>query len=359
MKKNNVALNIGKLLILPVGVYLLFFVLCQIFDTPVAFGVGANFKTILLSMCPTVILAWGASYNLRSFRFDFSLGAMQILAVVIGTCIGQIVYHAAPDGYAGSIVLMLASTVVGIILGLIVGAIYVVTKVAPIIIGLAMALIYEGIAVWLIGGVLPYIGDYGSGASIANDVQHLGLFGTSPWIFIVTAVVFVIFFLYNRYSVFSFQINALSRTPKVGVKMGINEVKNVLMCYAIGGFGAGLSGAIKLMVETNRVPQLGLLTINTLTGALGPVFIGMFLAKYAEITTSTLLAAFTYACLNTGLVNLNLPSYMQNIVTIAFLMVFLGISMNTERRGIRKALRKRGVFVREKLAKIQAGETAE
>lgn len=344
-----------KLLILPVAVYLLFFIISRLMGRPTPFGTGASLETLLMTACSTIVLAWGASYNLRSMRFDFSLGALQILAVVLGTNMGQMVYaHTPADSPLGSITLLAASAVFGLLLGLVVGAVYVLTKVSPIIVGLAMALIYEGIATWLANGVLPYIGVFGTGASIANDVQSLGLLGSQPWIYIMTALAFVFFFIVNHYSVFSYHVNALAMGQKVGAKMGIHEKKNVLMCYAIGGLAAGFAGALKLMVEASRMPQLSLATINTLTNALGPVFIGMFLAKYCEITVSTLVAGFTFACLNTGLANLMMPAYLQSIATIAFLMVFLGLSMNAERRNINKALRRRGVFAQKKLDAILA-----
>ena len=336
-----------KLLILPVCAYLLFFIVSRLAGRPTPFGTGASLENLLVTACPTIILAWGMSYNLRSMRFDFSVGASQILAVLIGSSIGQTVYHAVPG--LGSITMLVVTAVIGLVLGLIVGGVYVFTKVSPIIVGLAMALIYEGIAVWLGEGVLPYVGTYGSGASIANDVPVLGKLGSMPWIFIVTAIVFIFFFVLNHYSVFSYHINAMAMGQKVGAKMGINEKKNVLTCYALSGLAAGIAGALKLMVETSRTPQMGLATITTLTSALGPVFIGMFLAKYAEITVSTLAAGFTYACINTGLANLMMPSWVQNILTIAFLMVFLGLSMNAERRSINKVLRQRGVFAQKKL----------
>lgn len=348
-----------KLLILPVCVYLLFFILSRVMGRPTPFGVGASLETLLMTACSTIVLAWGASYNLRSMRFDFSLGALQILAVVLGTNMGQMVYAHAPAGSPlSSITLLISTSIFGLILGLIVGAVYVVTKVSPIIVGLAMALIYEGIATWLANGVLPYIGAFGTGASIANDVQTLGLLGSQPWIYIMTALAFVFFFVMNHYSVFSFHVNALAMGQKVGAKMGIHEKKNVLMCYALGGLAAGFAGALKLMVEASRMPQLSLATINTLTNALGPVFIGMFLAKYCEITTSTMVAGFAFACLNTGLANLMMPAYLQSIATIAFLMVFLGLSMNAERRNINKALHRRGTFAQKKLDAMLQGTVA-
>lgn len=339
--------KLGKLLVLPVCVFLLFFIVSRLIQRPTPFGSGASLENLLVTACPTIIMAWGMSYNLRSMRFDFSIGALQILSVLLGSSIGQTIYTAVPA--LGGISILVFTALFGLIFGLLTGAVYVFTKVSPIIVGLAMALIYEGIAVWLGEGVLPYVGTYGSGASIANDVPVLGRLGSVPWIFLVTAIVFVFFFVLNHYSVFSYHINALAMGQRVGTKMGIREKKNVLMCYALSGFAAGIAGALKLMVETSRTPQMGLATITTLTNALGPVFVGMFLAKYCEITTSTLVAGFTFACLNTGLANLMMPSYLQNIATIAFLMVFLGLSMNAERRGINKALRQRGVIAQKKL----------
>ena len=73
-----------KLLILPVAVYLLFFIVSRLMGRPTPFGTGASLETLLMTACSTIVLAWGASYNLRSMRFDFSLSQIAQFAVHFG-----------------------------------------------------------------------------------------------------------------------------------------------------------------------------------------------------------------------------------------------------------------------------------
>ena len=81
------------------------------------------------------------------------------------------------------------------------------------------------------------------------------------------------------------------------------------------------------------------------------VFLGRYLARYCDLTIGTALGAFTMKMLGAGLLALGLDSQLQQVVTGAFLLIFIGISQNQnkvfERIEIRKranaALAKQGV----------------
>ena len=79
----KIAKNIIMSLMIPVIVYLFFFILCKATGHS-GFGVGADLQTILYTSVYSGLLALAMSLNITSGRFDFSLGASMLLAIIIG-----------------------------------------------------------------------------------------------------------------------------------------------------------------------------------------------------------------------------------------------------------------------------------
>ena len=100
-----------------------------------------SFNYFVLYAAIVMITTMALSINLGSGRFDFSLGAMAVLASVLSAKLS----YALLSGGAGSAVLMLCLNIVfGALLGLASGALYVTLRIPPIITSLGVTLIYEG-----------------------------------------------------------------------------------------------------------------------------------------------------------------------------------------------------------------------
>ena len=108
-----------------------------------------SFNYFVLYAAIVMITTMALSINLGSGRFDFSLGAMAVLASVLSAKLS----YALLSGGAGSAVLMLCLNIVfGALLGLASGALYVTLRIPPIITSLGVTLIYEGITFTITGG---------------------------------------------------------------------------------------------------------------------------------------------------------------------------------------------------------------
>jgi ribose/xylose/arabinose/galactoside ABC-type transport system permease subunit len=70
--------NIFRVIIWPIGVYLLFFLLSKLLKAG-EFGSFNSIKMIFLQAVPNAIVAWGIIGNMMSGRWDFSIGGMIVL----------------------------------------------------------------------------------------------------------------------------------------------------------------------------------------------------------------------------------------------------------------------------------------
>ena len=108
-----------------------------------------SFNYFTLYTAIVMITTMALSINLGSGRFDFSLGAMAVLSSILSSKIS----YALLAGGTGSAVLMLClNIVIGGLLGLCSGALYVTLRIPPIITSLGVTLIYEGISFTVTGG---------------------------------------------------------------------------------------------------------------------------------------------------------------------------------------------------------------
>jgi len=70
----NIISSILQVIIWPVGVYLIFFILCRILPGAGAFGSANSIKMVLTQAVPTTMLAWAMPGNMLSNRGDFPVG---------------------------------------------------------------------------------------------------------------------------------------------------------------------------------------------------------------------------------------------------------------------------------------------
>ena len=163
-KTKRIIKNIVITLAPAVLVYLFFFVLTRIVAPGSGFGVGTDLKTIGYNMVFSGFIALAVSYNLTSGRFDFSVGSVLLLSLIAG---GSIAKELGMTDWPGSpFWLLLCVVVVGMVLGLISGIVYVTLKLPPMVTSLGVAMIYEAI---------------GFSINKAQGIRFLGRFDLLTW----------------------------------------------------------------------------------------------------------------------------------------------------------------------------------
>ena len=229
-----------------------------------------SFDNFVVYTAIVMITTMALSINLNSGRFDFSLGSMAALSSVIGA---QITYSLMSGQKGSSFVMLIITLIVGVVLGLISGGIYVILRLPPIITSLGVTLIYEGILYTLT-----------SGKYVMKTVQNNSMSAfVSTWVyaFIIITVVLIFMIVVFEKTTFGYDYLALKSGQKVAINTGIKEVKNALICYGICGGLMGIVGFLNAARNTTiNGGQLNFGSIAIMFTAFLPMFIGGYIGGY-------------------------------------------------------------------------------
>jgi ribose transport system permease protein len=259
-----------------------------------------------------LLVTYALSINLNSGRFDFSIGSTALLSSVISAMIAT-KYNLSP------VLMLMISVVTGGLLGLLSGFVYVTVKLPPIIVSLAMALFYEGMAFTLTGG---------HGVSFASNAALME-FGTIPNFLIIAAIAAVMMIAVFDHTKFGYEYKALVSGQKVAVNTGIREVPNALICYLIAGLLMGAQGFISATSNGSITMSLNFGSISPMFMAFLPMFVGGFIGRFINDKFGYLLGAVCSALISLVYVRMNAASSTQQIVS-ALLMVSFLIYLNNE-----------------------------
>ena len=301
----------GATLALPVIVYVLLLIISGIGGHGfLNIFSGAALSSILTDAAYMTIVALGIVFQLKFGRFDFSGGAL----IVVSATIGGVVADACSGGI---IVLVIVSVVTAVVLSVINASVYSWLKIPISVVSLAMAYLFEAIPGIVLGG------DAGPNIMFMSEYNKLGLF---PLIFVSFAVACILYFCYDKFTVVGRQSTLLARNQGAAVNIGINEKKNVIVCYIVSGILFGLAGAVYATQNTLVVITTPLQTAGTLFSNIIPSLVGLFLSRFIDDTLGTFVGAFTISMLYFGLESMGVLSGMRTIYYAVILAAFIFIS---------------------------------
>lgn len=302
----------------PALTYLFFWVLTNALGKP-GFGVGMDLNVILQNAVYSGFIALAVSYNLTSGRFDFSVGSVLILSVILGGTLGQRIGM-------GPIAMLLMMVVVGLGCGFISGLLYIAFRLPPMIVSLGIAMVYES---------------FGFMLNKSKGIRLIGRFDLLIWaqplngLLLLGVVLLILIYLLN-FTQFGYDCNSLRTGQKNAVDVGINEKRNAVICYVIAGGLMACAGAVYLSQYGYLAPQTGLGSVSFIMGAFLPMFIGNALAKYSDRNIGVVMGALVQACISSGLVKLGVSSSVKTILDGLIVLVFLVYVSNSHTFAIRK-----------------------
>ncbi len=210
---------------------------------------------------------------------------------------------------------------IGGLLGLGSGLVYVTVKLPPIIVSLAIALFYEGMAFTL---------TQGHGVSFASNTRLLG-FGTILNYTLIAAAAVILMIVIFDHTRFGYEYKALVTGQKVAVSTGIDEKRNALGCYAIAGVLMGVQGFVSATNNGAITMSLNFGSISPMFMAFLPMFVGGYIGRFINDKLGYLTGALCSALISLVYVRLNVSSSTQQIIS-ALLMVGFLIWLNNEGR---------------------------
>lgn len=324
LKKSGkkIAMTIG----VPIAVYLFFFVLCYIVGNT-SFGSSTDMNVILRNTVYTGFIALAVSYHLTGGRLDFSVGATLILATTIGGLAVE-TFHLGPLSF------LLLSMAAGVVIGLVSGIIYTTTKLPPMVLTLGLAMVYEAIA---------FVLTKGAGVKFLGQ-DNILIWSKSPYVYLLIIVTLVVLYFVLNKTQFGFNFRSIAQGQEISVNVGINEVKNAIICFVMGGIFMAIAGVINTSVLGTITPKLGLGSASYIQNAFLPFFIGNILEKHCDKNLGVVIGALTQSIIFTGIGRLGIPTAWQSVITSAITLVFFAYSFNSykivERRKFKEKKKK-------------------
>ncbi len=309
-KQKKVFGNIIKSLLLPVGMFLVLFILTQ-FIGQGQFATVDNMVNVLRNTMLGSCISLAMACNLLNGRWDFSIGMMVILCPVLAMPLVEKLNIGIPG-------LLIVCIVIGLLVGLLSGVTYLVIRVPSIVVSLGFYVIYESVITVFNGG---------SGARI-RDFSMLKL-AQFPYIFIVAGAGFLVFYVLFTHTRFGYNVRSLAKSQGLAVNSGINERRNVIGCYLLCGFLVAIAGIIYVCMTGTILADMRQNGSSTIMfEAIPPVFIGFFLMKYTNLTVGVILGTLTMKLLTAGMLAMGIPSALQSVGVGLFLLIFIAFTSN-------------------------------
>lgn len=289
----------------PILTYLLFYVLTSLFGQD-GFGVGADLRTMLYNATYSSFIALAMSQNLTSGRFDFSVGSVLILSIIIGGNLSK-------DLGLGAFGMLVVVIAIGLVCGFISGLFYVLLRLPPMVTSLGVAMIFEAVG---------YAYNNSSGVRLIGRFDLL-IWGQPPYSFLLLGGVLLVLIYLTNFTKFGYDCKSLRWGQKNAVDVGVNEKRNAVCCYMLAGGLMACAGMMYLCQYGYIAPQTGLSSSSFMMSAFLPMFIGDALSKHTERNIGVVMGAAVQACISSGLVKLGITSSAKTVVDGAIVLLFL------------------------------------
>lgn len=303
-KAKDYGLRALKSLLLPVVVYLAFLIIGN-----GRFGSAASMIVIARQSVMPILISFALACNMSVGMWDFSAGAVVVIAAIVGGNLTKITGLGLPG-------LITACILTAVMLSAFTGFLYNVMKVPSMVLTIGLVLVYETVTFLIFKG---------NGALISGDITKLA---SSPYCFLVLAVMFGIFYLVFNYTPFGHNVRALGNGQLIAKNAGLSPAKTKFASFVFGGIFLGMA-AVMLISMKGMVKATGsMATISTVFDAMMGIFIGLFLTKYCNLAFGVFIGAFTMKMLNAGLIAVGLSTTFRDITSGLFLLLILAISSN-------------------------------
>lgn len=323
--------RILKTLAWPLSFYIISELLCFFVKGRHLMTSMLDVQTLIRETGIAAMIAFALSLNLKSGRFDLSLGAQRLAGTIIGGIIAMNI------GLSG-LWLVLFAAFFGLIFGFITGIVFITLRVPPMVLGIGMGLILE---------CMPYIVSGGKGLNLFGyagiDVIN-NTFCTIAMMVLVGAFVYI---LMNK-TRFGYQNKAVSGSQTISLNSGINIFRNALMCYTFAGGLVCLSAIIDTAYTTQLSSTMGLGSTAVVSSNMFPMLLGGYIGAWSNDAIGIIIASLAIKIFSYCLTMLEFSEPACQVANMVLFIAFLIFLSNKDFFRIRRAEKAR---IREAEAK--------
>ncbi|WNS46674.1 ABC transporter permease subunit [Paenibacillus sp. MMS20-IR301] len=301
-----------KTFLFPVAVYAIILLITLLMDRS-GYAASGAFDRIIRSSVLSTMIAYAIALPLSGARWDFAPGIIIILSGIIGS-------NLTIQLGAGPLLLLVLTVAVAVVLSLLEGVLYLTVRVPTIIVSLGVVMVYEALS-----GVV-----YGGGGTQLYMHSGLTVFARTPWVYVVLAVVMVLFYFLLERTRFGYDTRSLAANPRLAVNMGVREKRNIMLTYLTVGALLGVAAVINASTVLVS-PANNLSSTSLMFSSMGPVLVGLYLARFSNIPLGIFAGALGMNALSYGMVILGIDSSIQTVNLGVFIVAFMGYTSNSER----------------------------
>lgn len=298
-------------LFLPAAMFVIMYIACQAAGKTY-FGTWTMWRTLIPSIAASMTSAMGIGIQFKNGRFDFSGGAIMLLAAIIAGRLAQ-ANNNSPVVFAVLCIAICVALSVGVSL------LYVFGRLPIVISTIGIALLYESITPLIYGG---------AGVNLVATAS-LSQFSRFPLAIFPLVGALAVYAVYSYLTVIGKQSRLLSNNQSAAVNIGINEQKNVIITYVFSGLIFGFATILYASSGILKASYSSLSTVGSLFSNILPVFIGLMLARFCGDTIGIFLGSVTLCLMSFGLqaiFSAEMGSAISMVITGAFVLVINTVS---------------------------------
>lgn len=285
-------------------------------DVRAAFLTGGNFKIIFTQTVIVAIGALGMTLIIVSGGIDLSVGSVVALASVVGA---RLLSLEQPWATPAVIAVTIASAA---FIGLINGSLIAGFRMMPFIVTLGMMGVARGAAKWLAQNQTVNYDENAAVNKIMAMDEPFQFFPlpTGVWVAIGLAIVMAIVL---RQTVFGRYIFAIGSNEATARLCGIRVPMHKVLIYGLAGVFFGIAGLMQLSRLTQGDPTVAIgLELDIIAAV---VIGGASLSGGTGSILGSMIGALIMAVLRNGSNQMGWPTYMQEIIIGAVIVLAVGL----------------------------------
>lgn len=310
MKNKHQIIRIAKNALItaafPLAMYLIMGAVVYAITGKPLLNTSLSVKNLIRSVGISASTAFAISMNLTSGRMDLSLGSQRLLGTMLGGMI------ALKLGLTG-IWLLVFAVASGILVGAIVGVLFVTMRIPPMVLGIGVACIYES---------LGFVFTKGAGL-VLSGVQGISILADVNFTITVLAVVAVFMYVLLNYTRFSYELRAIRGSQKIAQDSGINIFRNVVICYTVAGGIVVIAGLFEAAFSGSMSASMGLTTNSSVMIYIFAMQLGMYLSKWSNQAVGIIVASLTLELLTIALIAFKISTPLSSSIQMFLFLAFL------------------------------------
>lgn len=266
------------------------------------------------------VLAWGVYFDLTAGNWDFSLGAIALVAGITSYSLAEMFQLSMP-------LFIILCLLISTLLGGINAVLFYFTRIPTLIISIGMLFVLESLSSIIFGG---------GGVLVKSEWVVFGIFPNNVF---AGVIFFIIALFLYKFHKFGYQVRAVGLNSSVAQNNGISVYGIKIKALVVAGFFAGGFAFLTLCSNAVYSPESGMTTTSVVFDAMMCYYAGLVLSEFTDCIFATFIGSVFLQTVKLAILVLGFNTTYQRV--FISLMVLLLIAVNSRGEKFGSFLKKR------------------